>query len=75
MLDPRHCPHPKADVVTVEEGSECCRCGLVAEVMPAPAREFRMSVPVPEKAKAHLDEIRADLAERREKAKRAGRAW
>ena len=75
MLDPRHCPHPGDDVVTVEEGLECCRCGLVAREMPAPGREYRMTVPVPERAKAHIADMRADLARRRELAKAKGRAW
>lgn len=75
MLDPRHCPHPASDVVLVEEGSECVRCGLVAATMPAPGPAFRASTPVPERAKEHIADIRADLVRRRERAKAEGRRW
>lgn len=75
MLDPRHCSHPAADVVLVEEGSECVRCGLVAQVMPAPGPAYRSSVPASDGAKAHIAEMRADLARRREAAKAKGRRW
>jgi hypothetical protein len=75
MLDPRHCPHPAADVVLVEEGSECVRCGLVAPVMPAPGPAYRAQVPMPERAKEHIASMRADLARRRELAKSSGRRW
>ncbi|HKO85645.1 MAG TPA: hypothetical protein VJ140_14055 [Actinomycetota bacterium] len=75
MIDPRYCAHPRDDVVTVEEGLECCRCGLVAQVMPAPGREYRMTVPAPDRAKEHINEMRADLARRKELARTKGRAW
>ena len=78
MLDPRHCSHPAVDVVLVEDGQECTRCGLVVapgQSFPPPGREYHLTVPVPERAKAHIDEIRADLARRRVEAKARGRAW